>query len=241
VVYHYISHDYGLEALARRRLKVSDFRNVNDPYELLPFICCDRVVRTALNATKRQLGDKAGLVCFSRTWQEPLMWANYANRHEGVCLGFEVTPGGNKYFKPVTYIERQIVFDDTNLTKETTAIMISQKYSGWSYEQEIRLFTTRTDRDPDSGLEFVPFGQILEPSVLFVGYMNHASDEEIFGVIGNEYRERLKIIRVKPCCHEFRMIDPNAQHIFEPAPRLSRAKRKEARRRQVGGGRTANQ
>ena len=94
MVYHYISHRYGLEALAKRRLKVSDFRSVNDPYEMLPFACCDRVTRTALNATKRQLGAKSGIICFSGTWQEPLMWANYADRHEGVCLGFEVAPGG---------------------------------------------------------------------------------------------------------------------------------------------------
>ena len=133
------------------------------------------------------------------------------------------------------YIERQIPLVIDPLTEETVAMMLTQKYQGWSYEREVRLYPTRTDLDVETGLAFVQFTHLLTPSVLYVGYMNSATDDEIFGIIGDDYRETLKLVRVKPCCHEFKLIDRDAPHIVEPTRHISRSKRKTARRQQIGG------
>lgn len=36
------------------------------------------------------MSEKYGLLCFCETWQSPLLWNHYADRHKGICLGFDV-------------------------------------------------------------------------------------------------------------------------------------------------------
>jgi hypothetical protein len=32
-----------------------------------------------------------GLLCFAGDWSEPVMWSHYAEKHTGICLGFDVS------------------------------------------------------------------------------------------------------------------------------------------------------
>ena len=88
--YHFLPANYGLTNLQRRHLKVATIPELNDPFELLCLDLSDPELRRAMRAWKATIGRCFGLLCFSRTWRNPVQWSHYADRHRGVCLGFEL-------------------------------------------------------------------------------------------------------------------------------------------------------
>src|SRR5690242_16738151 len=89
-LYHMTTPDACLKILKHRRLKASRFEDLNDPFELLALGTGEKMARVLLKHMKNHLNRKYCLLCFSGVWNEPLMWAHYANKHKGVCLGFDV-------------------------------------------------------------------------------------------------------------------------------------------------------
>jgi len=45
--------------------------------------------REFLRWTKERLIGKLGLLCFSRNWHNPVLWSHYADKHRGICPGFD--------------------------------------------------------------------------------------------------------------------------------------------------------
>ena len=88
--YYLTGSQFALSNLALRRIKISRFGDLNDPFELLAVDLADKAHRRAFRATKEQLAESKGLICLSRSWANPLLWGHYAERHTGMALGFEV-------------------------------------------------------------------------------------------------------------------------------------------------------
>jgi len=61
----------------------------------------NKTLRIALRLLKETLANTRGFICLSGTWKEPLLWSHYADRHRGMCLGFEIN--GEEKFRRVTY------------------------------------------------------------------------------------------------------------------------------------------
>jgi len=70
-----------------------------------------------------------GLLCFSRHWHNPVLWAHYADSHKGLCLGFDVPDGD----RDVAYVERPIKL--THLDLSVADSMLFTKYEHWRYER----------------------------------------------------------------------------------------------------------
>ncbi len=62
-VYHFLNRHWGLDDLARRRLKISRLNDLNDPFELLGYSSRDPLIRAAFNGTKDQMAATTGLLC----------------------------------------------------------------------------------------------------------------------------------------------------------------------------------
>lgn len=92
-VYHFLSRNYGLEDIRLRRLKIATLDDLNDPFEMLGMALRDLELRQAFRATKAKMAERAGLLCFSRHWRNPVQWSHYAERHQGLCLGFDIPDG----------------------------------------------------------------------------------------------------------------------------------------------------
>lgn len=76
---HYLTGtQYALSNIALRRIKVSRFTDLNDPFELLAVDLSDKQHRAAIRATKEELNKDKGLICFSKSWSNPLLWGHYA-------------------------------------------------------------------------------------------------------------------------------------------------------------------
>jgi len=73
-VFYFTSAKWGLESIKKARLKVSDFSNVNDPFELLGIEMRDKNVRRAMKFEKSKISKNSGLVCFSENKYDPVQW-----------------------------------------------------------------------------------------------------------------------------------------------------------------------
>ena len=90
------------------------------------------------------------LVCFSEATvdrlDEILIWSHYANRHNGVRIGFEFPDGITSPFKivPVQYQRDRVAIDmtggsETESVKEALYKSIRVKSIAWEYEREYRM------------------------------------------------------------------------------------------------------
>lgn len=90
IYYHYLSSKHAINDLENKRIKVSTLDTLNDPFELMPYRRYGFRERQPYNRIFREISKKWGLLCFSQTWGEQLLWSHYAEGHEGIALGFGI-------------------------------------------------------------------------------------------------------------------------------------------------------
>lgn len=90
-LYYMTSHEIATNhILIQRRMKLSRFHELNDPFEMKPHSLADTEMRRITALLEREYFPHKGLLCFSDNWRSPVMWAHYADKHRGVCLGFDI-------------------------------------------------------------------------------------------------------------------------------------------------------
>lgn len=107
---------------------------------------------------------KAGIACFSYTWDNPLMWAHYGNAFHGICLRYKVSNDIHSYksdshYTKLTFnnsneeIAFNMVFAQVNYRSKPKVIRINDlkdpdrlildllfsKSDHWEYEKELRI------------------------------------------------------------------------------------------------------
>jgi hypothetical protein len=186
-VYHFLSEHYGLENIQNRRLKIARIAELNDPFEFLAR--ADSLAeRAALRATKEEQSRKTGLLCFSRDWSNPVQWSHYADRHRGLCLGFDILDADAR---PVTYRKTPIHFDlaryriDNHYAQHFAERMISSKFSDWSYEQEVRLYVRLDPNTETDGLYFYDFSNELRLAEVIVGAASSLTRLQLSTALGD--------------------------------------------------------
>ena len=90
-LYHFLKACYAIDDVEKKRVKISLWMDVNDPWELKPFDLSDARNLRALEGFETKMSKQFSFVSLCKHWRSPLMWAHYAERHQGVALGFEVT------------------------------------------------------------------------------------------------------------------------------------------------------
>lgn len=111
---------------------------------------------------------KRGITCFSRKNDNILMWAHYANNHQGVCLGFDIDENDehlenffdeSKNYKifpngkacrifPMNYVsseERPLI--DMRDEMKSWARVLTFKSDLWKYEEEVRIAILSLSQD----------------------------------------------------------------------------------------------
>ncbi len=187
-VYHFVDRKYGLDDIAKRRLKIARIGDLNDPFELLAASCETKQDRGAWNSLKGDCDKKFGLLCFSRNWNNPVQWSHYADRHRGICLGFDV-PG--HLLKPIAYVPKRLlwnrssVLNDQETGERFLEDILSTKFSHWRYEQEMRLFVQLDPATKQDGLYFYDFSGDLALAEVVVGSLSTVSRRELSDALGN--------------------------------------------------------
>lgn len=183
-LYHFTSPEAAEAILRGKNLRLSRFENSNDPSELLAVDQSDKAFRTHYNRyLDENVRNTWGYLSFSKSWDSPLMWSHYADRHRGVCLEFDGTSGSKPFFD-VQYSKKRIFKGITIegfsefVSKDNMVELLGTKAKGWEYEQEVRYMHRLKDRAID-------FGPKLKLSKVYLGPRTHWGTEDIEDFFGS--------------------------------------------------------
>jgi hypothetical protein len=164
-------------------IKVSKIGTLNDPYEFMPYKRYNTQKRRDFNKVFRSVEKKWGILCFSQTWEEQLLWAHYADKHKGIALGFEIPE--DKLIE-VIYVCNEIrtKIELTNDSKENEQKFLDLakiKFQEWKYEKEYRLLIPLAKCEQKEKYFFYPFGNNLKISRIILGcrFDNEENEETI--------------------------------------------------------------
>lgn len=188
-VYHFLNDVYGPDAIRRRRLKIARINELNDPFEFLAVESGVPEVRRAFQKVKDQQHQGTGILCFARSWRNPVMWSHYANRHKGLCLGFDVP---DELLTEVEYRSKRtkpnlpLLVAGGEAAASHMQKLLTTKFSHWRYERESRVFV-RLDptTEDENSLYFYDFSDQMKLSEVIVGINCTVSRTELSNALGD--------------------------------------------------------
>jgi hypothetical protein len=200
-VYHFLPANHALEDIEKHRIKISEIDQLNDPYELLCTYQKHRRLRIVLQGFKQDMSARFGMLCFSRHWHDPVLWSHYADKHRGVCLGFNIDRRGMQEIKYVTKRPRLPIPPGEEDAKQ----LLLTKYRGWKYEEEWRSWIRLDERDPLTGFYFYSFDGFVRLSEVIVGPLCDIRRTEIIEALRG-YTKKISIIKARLAFKTFRIV-----------------------------------
>lgn len=131
-LYKYIPLEYAATIIREGHIRMSDGKNFNDPFELL-------VVDKRTQNSRFVEGVR--ILCLTNSFRNKLMWAHYADEHQGICLAVSVP---NELTFPICYTKTRLC-SSTNISallsgnKKVGKRNISKSFNNLSYEQKVAL------------------------------------------------------------------------------------------------------
>jgi hypothetical protein len=208
-VYYMTSAKWGEVILRERRLKLSRFFESNDPFELNLIDSRPQETRRYVRLISNYFNKNIGMICFGTSWSSPVMWAHYADKHYGVCLGFDVS---DHLLTKVSYTDQKIAVPfGAHLPKHgLTADLLSKvrltKAMDWSYEREYRAEASLKTRDPKSGLFYTEFGPQVQLRELVLGHRCAWTVAGTAKLVGN-VNQSVRICKARPAFGKFEMVE----------------------------------
>jgi hypothetical protein len=199
--YHLLNSHYALENLRHRRLKIAQLDDLNDPFDLWALAQPDPKLRKALRGFRRDVGQRFGMVCFSMSWQNPLLWSHYGDRHRGIALGFDLN---REKAKEVSYLKERPKLGTINL--EVAQQLLFAKYVDWKYEHEIRMFTSLNDIDPEKHLYFADFGDDCVLREVIVGPLSDVTQRDLRNALLDANLGQVTFKKARLAFNSFRVV-----------------------------------
>ncbi|MBV7534919.1 DUF2971 domain-containing protein [Duganella sp. sic0402] len=212
-LYYFTSDAVAIQhILPERRLKLSQFHELNDPFELEAFALGDKKLRQIARALQREYFGKKGIICFSDNWRSPVMWAHYAIKHSGICFGFDIGRDGadDDIVRQVAYESDRLRFQlqdgvplfgiDENFVKA----MLYTKANEWAYEREWRVTADLAVRDLQTGFHYVDFGPQMQLREVILGARNHRTPEKVANLVSKNLSD-VTVFKTRPAFRRFAM------------------------------------
>lgn len=169
-LYYLTSAQHAIANIALRRIKISRFADLNDPFELLGVNLANKRSRAQFRKLKERINANTGLICMSKAWKSPLMWGHYADKHRGICLGFDVDDARAEEVEYKSSLEQSDLDLETHHPpKDFTKELMRTKFSDWRYEEEVRVFVELKDKCVEGGLYFESFSESLVLKEVILG------------------------------------------------------------------------
>ncbi len=203
---------FALSNIALRRLKISRFADLNDPFELLAANLENSIHRKAFADLKQKLNETRGLICFSKSWDNPLLWGHYAEKHTGIALGFEIS---DKLAVKVVYKSRRVKLQVAPKTKaiqldeEKVRELLSTKFKDWEYEHEYRVFVQLDLATREAGAFFKDFSEDLSLMEVVLGPRCELPIERVRQLIETSY-PKVIVRKARMGFREFRVVEDRA-------------------------------
>lgn len=160
-----------LDSIEKNYFFAPNAKLLNDPCET--FVLSDRI-KYQSNIFSKMLGNKSketlknlhnvidniiadnqrlGIYSLSKTYNDELLWAHYANNHKGFCIEYalDILINDNKFNKfysfPVSYASKPPQIEMTDVSSKDFIGLLKKlagtKSKRWSYEKEIRIITDK--------------------------------------------------------------------------------------------------
>lgn len=138
----------GVDALINSRIKLSNFSELNDPYEC------------KLGSDVELLGERISsmfhelplkISSFSADPNNLALWSHYADNHKGFCISLELDNlKDGVWLERVEYLDSRIQVEDIGDYADYEGIelyklMSKRKSKDWEYEHEVRLLAIALD------------------------------------------------------------------------------------------------
>lgn len=215
-IYKYCSIDnYLYENIKNANFVYSRPSNFNDPFELRPIVKFDgddwhkenvftnsNEINKLINLCRdfndpnhmngSHLIKRIFVACFSKTYDNTLMWSYYSDGHRGICYEFDIPDEiyNSMGFKDVIYVHtrpeiniklvnplKRNESDNSAINKESNDFsqLVTFKSIVWSHEKEVRVYYNDKDSNyndnlPDLYLDFI--------SKIFIG-VNITMDDQL--------------------------------------------------------------
>ena len=106
--------------------------------------------------------EKYKLSCFSEKYNEVLMWSHYANKHQGICIGFNFPIKYEEKFMlcHVKYLDKILPIDGKADLLRVILYWLTTKSIRWNYENEIRAISVNSK-------EIIEFDKIFVKEIIF--------------------------------------------------------------------------
>lgn len=210
-VYKFLPAKWALDDLERQRLKITRDDELNDPFELDVFDLSDPDFKRTWTETKKKFLLTEGFGCFSRNWKNPVLWGHYADKHRGICLGFDVR---DDPLMEVSYTENRLVLNAANFPalpeekkQELMYTALRTKYIDWRYEEEVRGYATLEERD-ESGHFFSDFDDNMKLTEVIRGALCAEDDwKKIEEVIKRDYAGTVQFIKARLSDNSFEVVE----------------------------------
>lgn len=207
ILYYFTCEQFGLKDLRERRLKISDIAKLNDPFDFFSVAAPTKADRKLLREWREDMARDYGLVCFSRNWHNPVQWAHYADRHRGMCLGFDVD---EQHLRQVSYVQSRPAWPTmtqpwpTSVKLRVIDQLLYTKFAHWSYEDEYRLFTSKRSQEPDGNF-YADFSDALKLRKVLIGARSELSRADLNEALG-ELAQDIETFQVRLAFKDFRIV-----------------------------------
>ncbi|MBB5543336.1 DUF2971 domain-containing protein [Paraburkholderia fungorum] len=214
-LYYLTAEKWAKKSIEERRLKISLFEELNDPFELVPHILPTREHRKVAEVLRKHLSTQRGVICFSTDWQNPLMWAHYGAKHYGICLGFDIP---DELAMRVSYEPNRLDFNidlsapNAGVTPEMVKAMLLTKFEAWRYENEYRVMAELQDKDKD-GRYYADFGEHLMLREVVIGVRCEISQRQVAEWIG-ELGDGVEIRKARLAFKQFKITEQLKQPVL---------------------------
>ncbi len=227
--YKYCNSD-GFDILLNSRLKTTRASEFNDPFDLAFGIDFEETgsekiepgltkkwILESIEKTMDSLNEKFGIACFSRCPDIIQMWSHYAENHRGIVIGLEEDEfvGDRAKLVEVKYRKDMVMLPYTasipmskQVEKEYEKrfrIVMGRKESGWSYEEEVRIYAELKEQDKDGNYYVeIPPSSIRE---IYLGLRSPETSEIIARALKQKKEFRhLKIFKMEKSTREYKLI-----------------------------------
>ena len=156
LLYRFLDAAAALKTIESRQFRISRLRDLNDPFEwrlgyrgIKPEF--EQKFSSYIDSIIEQQNKLFGLVCFSDTAKESVLWSHYADKHRGVALEVDYV-NNPEHVIEMQYPPERLVMDAEKISEFQTdesyrkdymlpllLKMIRRKSPSWAYEREYRV------------------------------------------------------------------------------------------------------
>ncbi len=206
-LYHFNRLEHAISNIKNKWLKIARWDDLNDPFELRN-VMPSNVSDERFDNWRNCFANTYGLLCFSKKYSNPVMWAHYAANASGAVLGFDVSEPAQW---EVNYCDRFLAPMTTPNDEEFVKDFLTTKAEAWRYEDEVRIMQKLSEakcefqRNTGKFLYFEPFSNSMKLREILLG-VDCKADQSTINAMKRYVTPDVEIYRTARSKTEFEII-----------------------------------